>query len=160
MLVAFVVAWLLKEDRLRGAVTAPDASETVASNPVQRSSYDECARALSVLGTREGRREIYRTITTKADLDLLPAASWLLLRIHKYGSADPGMLAERSPVPLHVITEAARQVESRGLARREGMPMVLTPRAARWRSAWRRRGRTPWRSCSATGGAPTAPPTW
>ncbi|MEV5946990.1 DHA2 family efflux MFS transporter permease subunit [Streptomyces sp. NPDC051993] len=127
VLVAFVVAWLLKEDRLRGAVTAPDASETVASNPVQRSSYDECARALSVLGTREGRREIYRTITTKADLDLLPAASWLLLRIHKYGSADPGMLAERSPVPLHVITEAARQVESRGLARREGMPMVLTP---------------------------------
>ncbi|MFI6682060.1 DHA2 family efflux MFS transporter permease subunit [Streptomyces sp. NPDC050485] len=127
VLIAFVIAWLLREDKLRGAVTAPDASQTVASNPVERSSYDECARALSVLGTREGRRQIYETITAKADLDLLPAASWLLLRINKYGSAEPGVLAERSPVPLHVITEAARQVESRGLARREGMPMVLTP---------------------------------
>ncbi|MEU3374153.1 MFS transporter [Streptomyces sp. NPDC006660] len=131
VLLAFVTAWFLKEDKLRGAVTAPDTSQTLASNPVERSSYDECARALSVLGTREGRREIYVTITKKADLDLLPAASWLLLRIHKYGSAEPGMLAERSPVPLHVITEAARQVEERGLARREGMPMVLTDEGRR-----------------------------
>ncbi|MEU9101218.1 MFS transporter [Streptomyces sp. NPDC048361] len=126
VLLAFVTAWFLKEDKLRGAVTAPDTSQTLASNPVERSSYDECARALSVLGTREGRREIYETITRKADLDLLPAASWLLLRINKYGSADPGVLAERSPVPLHVITEAARQVEERGLAERDGMPLVLT----------------------------------
>ncbi|MER0445381.1 MFS transporter [Streptomyces sp. Edi4] len=131
VLLAFVTAWFLKEDKLRGAVTAPDTSQTLASNPVERSSYDECARALSVLGTREGRREVYVTITKKADLDLLPAASWLLLRIHKYGSAEPGMLAERSPVPLHVITEAARQVEERGLARREGMPMVLTDEGRR-----------------------------
>ncbi|MBX7470633.1 DHA2 family efflux MFS transporter permease subunit [Streptomyces sp. NPDC058961] len=126
VLLAFVTAWFLKEDKLRGAVTAPDASQTLASNPVERSSHDECARALSVLGTREGRREIYRTITEKADLDLLPAASWLLLRIRKYGSADPAVLAERAPVPLHVITEAARQVEGRGLARRDGLPLVLT----------------------------------
>ncbi|MCT9087894.1 MFS transporter [Streptomyces sp. ASQP_92] len=126
VLLAFVTAWFLREDKLRGAVTAPDTSQTLASNPVERSSYDECARALSVLGTREGRREIYRTITKKADLDLLPAASWLLLRINKYGSAEPGMLAERNPVPIQVITEAARQVEERGLARREGMPLVLT----------------------------------
>ncbi|AYG83175.1 Multidrug resistance protein 3 [Streptomyces hundungensis] len=126
VLLAFVTAWFLREDKLRGAVTAPDTSQTLASNPVERSSYDECARALSVLGTREGRREIYRTITKKADLDLLPAASWLLLRINKYGSAEPAMLAERSPVPIQVITEAARQVEERGLARREGLPLVLT----------------------------------
>ncbi len=126
VLLAFVTAWFLKEDKLRGAVTAPDTSQTLASNPVERSSYDECARALSVLGTREGRREIYRTITTKADLDLLPAASWLLLRIRKHGSVDPAVLAERAPVPLHVITEAACQVEGRGLARRDGLPLVLT----------------------------------
>ncbi|MFG3287084.1 DHA2 family efflux MFS transporter permease subunit [Streptomyces sp. NPDC048111] len=126
VLLAFVTAWFLKEDKLRGAVTAPDTSQTLASNPVERSSYEECARALSLLGTREGRREIYRTITHKADLDLLPAASWLLLRINKYGSTDPAVLAERVPVPLHVITEAARQVEERGLTRRDGIPMVLT----------------------------------
>ncbi|MFE6035976.1 DHA2 family efflux MFS transporter permease subunit [Streptomyces sp. NPDC056452] len=126
VVVAFVVAWFLREDPLRGSVTAPDTSETLASNPVQRSSYDECARALSVLATREGRREIYEKITARAGYDLLPASSWLLLRIKRHGTVEPARLAEAAPVPLRVITEASRQVEGRGLVRREGLQMVLT----------------------------------
>ncbi|KIF70081.1 DSBA oxidoreductase [Streptomyces sp. AcH 505] len=126
VLLAFVVAWFLKEDKLRGSVTAPEASETLAVPPVERSSYDECARALSVLGTREGRREIYETITAKAGFDLLPAASWLLLRIRRHGLVEPSELAETVPVPLGVIVEAARQVEGRGLARRVGIELMLT----------------------------------
>ena len=126
VLVAFAVSWFLKEDRLRGSVTAPDASETLASNPVERSSYDECARALSVLGSREGRKAVYVKITAKAGLDLLPAASWLLLRIRRHGTVEPALLADITPVPLRIITEAARQVEVRRLARREGLQLILT----------------------------------
>ncbi|MEV0782475.1 MDR family MFS transporter [Streptomyces sp. NPDC050423] len=126
VLIAFVFAWLLKEDKLRGSVTAPDPSETLASNPVERSSYDECARALSVLATREGRREVYVKITEKAGLDLLPAASWMLLRIKRHGTVEPVRLAEIAPVPLRVISEAGRQLEERGLARRIGVQLVLT----------------------------------
>ncbi|MQS39414.1 MDR family MFS transporter [Streptomyces katsurahamanus] len=126
VLVAFAVAWFLKEDRLRGSVTAPDTSQTLASNPVERSSHEECARALSVLGSREGRREIYEKITAKAGYDMLPAASWLLLRIRRHGTVDPGLLAGSTPVPLRVITDAARQLEERGLARREGLQLLLT----------------------------------
>ncbi|WP_084995920.1 MFS transporter [Streptomyces sp. S8] len=126
VLVAFVLAWFLREDKLRGSVTAPDTSQTFASNPVERSSYDECARALSVLATREGRREIYEKITARAGYDLLPASSWLLLRIKRHGTVEPARLAEVAPVPLRIITEAARQVEERGLARREGLQMILT----------------------------------
>ncbi|WP_405947676.1 MFS transporter [Streptomyces prunicolor] len=127
-LVGFVLAWFLKEDKLRGSVTAPDVTETLASNPVQRSSYDEVCRALSVLGTREGRREIYKTITAKAGYDLQPAASWLLLRIKRDGWAEPGVLAERSTVPLPVILAAVRQIEGRGLAVREGLDLQLSER--------------------------------
>ncbi|MEV5582161.1 MDR family MFS transporter [Streptomyces parvus] len=130
VLLAFVLAWFLREDKLRGSVTAPDSSQTLASNPVERSSYDECARALSVLATREGRREIYEKITARAGYDLLPAASWLLLRIKRHGMVEPARLAETAPVPLHVITDAARQVEERGLARREGLQMILTDSGA------------------------------
>lgn len=130
VLLAFVLAWFLREDKLRGSVTAPDTSQTLASNPVERSSYDECARALSVLATREGRREIYEKITARAGYDLLPAASWLLLRIKRHGTVEPARLAEVAPVPLRVITEAARQVEGRGLARREGLQMILTDAGA------------------------------
>ncbi|MEV8311972.1 MDR family MFS transporter [Streptomyces flavidovirens] len=126
VLIAFVIAWFLREDKLRRSVTAPDAGQTLASNPVERSSYDECVRALSVLATREGRRRVYEQITAKAGYDLLPAASWLLLRIKRAGSVEPGFLADVTPVPLRVITEASRQVEERGLARREGLRLVLT----------------------------------
>ncbi|MEU3684236.1 MFS transporter [Streptomyces sp. NPDC048405] len=127
-LVAFLLAWFLKEDRLRGSVTAPDATQTLASNPVERSSHDEVCRALSVLGTREGRREIYRRITDRAGYDLLPASSWILLRVRKYGRVEPAQLAERSPVPLATVMAAARQVEERHLAVREGPDLILTGR--------------------------------
>ncbi|MFD9338619.1 DHA2 family efflux MFS transporter permease subunit [Streptomyces sp. NPDC060028] len=126
VLVAFVVAWFLKEDKLRGSVTAPDVTETLASNPVHRSSHDEVARALSVLGTLQGRRHVYEKITERAGFDLLPAASWLVLRINKYGSAEPAVLADRTIVPLRAITDAARQIEERGLAVRDGLALVLT----------------------------------
>ncbi|MFE1951286.1 DHA2 family efflux MFS transporter permease subunit [Streptomyces sp. NPDC059524] len=125
-LLAFVLSWFLREDKLRASVTAPDTTETLASNPVERSSYDECARALSALGTREGRRAIYEKITARAGEDLLPAAGWLILRINRYGWAEPSALAERSRVPLAVIIAAARQVEERRLARRDGLDLVLT----------------------------------
>ncbi|MFD7390606.1 DHA2 family efflux MFS transporter permease subunit [Streptomyces sp. NPDC059852] len=127
-LLGFLLAWFLREDKLRGSVTAPDVTETLASNPVERSSYDEVCRALSVLGTREGRRQIYATITERAGYDLLPAAGWLLLRIKRYGWVEPVVLTERTSVPLRVILEAARQVEGRGLAAREGVDLVLTDR--------------------------------
>ncbi|MEU0406310.1 MDR family MFS transporter [Streptomyces griseorubiginosus] len=122
----FLLAWFLKEDRLRGSVTAPDVTETLASNPVERSSYDEVCRALSLLGTREGRREVYREITRRAGYDLLPASSWLVLRMRRYGWVEPALLTERTSVPLSVIIEAARQVEERGLAEREGPDLRLT----------------------------------
>lgn len=128
VLVAFVISWFLKEDKLRGSVTAPDVTETLASNPVERSSRDEVARALCVLGTREGRHHVYEKITDKAGYDLLPAASWLLLRINKYGSADPAELAERTGIPLRAITDAGRQIEERRLAVRDGLSLVLTDR--------------------------------
>ncbi len=126
VLVAFALAWFLREEPLRSSVTAPDTSEVLSSNPVERSSRDECARALSKLGSMEGRKDIYEKITARAGLDLKPAASWLLLRIHRYGSVEPGLLAERSTVPLGVISESVRQVEERGLATREGLLMLLT----------------------------------
>ncbi|MEW2415370.1 MFS transporter [Streptomyces sp. NPDC046866] len=126
VLLAFGIAWFLREDRLRGSVTAPDVSETLASNPVHRSSHEEVARALSVLGTREGRRQVYEKITARAGYDLLPAASWLLLRINKYGSAEPAALAERTTVPVRVITEAARQLEGNRLAVRDGLMLLPT----------------------------------
>lgn len=135
-LLGFALAWFLKEDPLRASVTAPDATGTPPGNladgtpagtPVKQSSPGEVRRALSVLGTREGRREIHRRITARAGYDLLPAASWLLLRMRRDGAVEPAWLAEHAPVPLGVVLEATRQVQIRHLAvRRGGTGMVLT----------------------------------
>ncbi|MEW2436764.1 MDR family MFS transporter [Streptomyces caniferus] len=126
VLVAFALAWFLREEPLRSSVTAPDTSEVLSSNPVERSSRDECARALSKLGSREGRKRIYEKITARAGLDLKPAAGWLILRIHRCGSVEPARLAERSTVPLAVIAGSIRQIEERGLVTRDGRLLRLT----------------------------------
>ncbi|MBM9434731.1 MFS transporter [Streptomyces bryophytorum] len=125
-LVGFATAWLLKEQPLRGSVTVPDASETVGVNPVERSSLDEIARCLSLLGSRDARRDLYTRITRLAGLDIHPATSWLLLRLVHDGSADPVELARRTTVPADVIERAAVEAETRGLAVREGNPLALT----------------------------------
>lgn len=126
VLLAFCLAWFLKEEPLRGSVTAPDTTEVLSSNPVERSSYDECARALSKLGSLEGRKKLYEKITERAGCDLRPAASWMVLRTNRFGSVEPALLADRSGVPLAAITAASRQMEERGLAERQGISLVLT----------------------------------
>ncbi|MCC9311048.1 MFS transporter [Kitasatospora sp. RB6PN24] len=124
--VAFVLSLFIREQPLRESVTAPDLGESIGMNPVERSSVDEIARALSVLGTRQARRDLYRRITAEAGLDLHPASSWLLLQLQRQGSVEPAELAEQGIVPPAVIEVAAREVEGRGLAVRNGLPMRLT----------------------------------
>ncbi|HEX5566705.1 MAG TPA: MDR family MFS transporter [Streptomyces sp.] len=131
VLAASVLAWFLKEEPLRGSVRTPDASENIPPNPVERSSREEVARALSSLSTREGRRDLYRRIAERAGADLNPAACWMMLRINRYGSVEPVLLSNRSTVPLGVILTAARQLEEEGMAVREGLPLVLTDQGRR-----------------------------
>ncbi|TDC61721.1 MFS transporter [Streptomyces hainanensis] len=126
--VAHLLAWSLREDRLRGSVRAPDASETVPPNPVERSSHDECARALSLLGTRAGRRDLYARIAERAGVDLPPAACWLLLRIHQDGAAQPALLAEHVALPMRVVTPAVEELKDRGLVLRDGPTLRATER--------------------------------
>lgn len=124
--VGFVASLLLKEQPLRGSVTVPDANETVNVNPVERTSLDEIARCLSLLGSRDARRDLYTRITRLAGVDIHPATSWLLLRLANDGEADPVELARRTTVPADVIESAAVEAEVGGYAVREGNPMVLT----------------------------------
>lgn len=127
VLLAFALAWLLREDGLRGSVTAPDMAQTLSFHPVHRSSREEVQRALSLLGSRDGRRGVYEKISAEAGYDLRPASSWLLLRaLRPERSLSPARLAEYSQVPLPVIQDALDEIRQRGLATREGMDLILT----------------------------------
>lgn len=124
--VGFATSWLLKEQPLRGSVTVPDASETVGVNPVDRSSLDEIARCLSLLGSREARRDLYIRLTQESGVDVRPATSWLLLRLDRDGRADPAELARRTTVPALLIEAAAVEAEAGRYAVRDGDELVLT----------------------------------
>ena len=128
MLLAHGLTWLLHEDRLRGSVRAPDAGQTVPPNPVQRSSREECARALSLLGSRAGRRDVYRRIAASAGVGLLPASCWLLLRMRHSGRVEPLALARAVAAPPERVTQAAGELAARRLAVREGTWLVATAR--------------------------------
>jgi EmrB/QacA subfamily drug resistance transporter len=124
--VGFVLAWFLREQPLRGSVTVPDGGETIGANPVERSSLDEIARCLSLLGSREARADLYTRITRMADLDIHPATSWLLLRLSHAGATDPVELARQASVPPAVIEKAVVEAESRGYATRVGNQLELS----------------------------------
>lgn len=124
---AFVLAWFLKERPLRGSVRAPDAGVTVSTNPVERSSADEPSRALSLLSTRAGQRDLYAGIAERSGDGLAPAAFGMLLRIGRHGRVEPALLADRSWVPRSTVLSGVRQLEERGLAEREGPALVMTP---------------------------------
>ncbi|MYS23269.1 drug resistance transporter, EmrB/QacA subfamily [Streptomyces sp. DvalAA-14] len=128
-LAGFILSLFLKEQALRASVTVPDGGETLATNPVERSSLDEIARSLSVLGSREARSGLYHRITEMAGIDIRPVTSWLLLRLEHVGEIDPAVLARETVVPFPVIAEAVVEAESGGYAARAqhpGNPLVLT----------------------------------
>lgn len=128
VLLAFVLAWFLREEPLRRSVRTPDGSETLSANPVERSSADEVCRALSVLSTRAGRRDLYVRIARRAGVELRPASCWMLLRLHHCGSVEPALLADRTDLPWELLASASRELEECGLAVREGLPLVATAR--------------------------------
>jgi len=125
-LVGFVLAWFLREQPLRGTVTVPDANETYIANPVERSSLDEIARGLSLLGGREARRDLYLRINSRAEADLHPATTWLLLRIHRDGPTDPAALVRRTRIPPPTLHTAADEASSRGLTAHRDGTLLLT----------------------------------
>jgi hypothetical protein len=51
--------------------------------------------------------------------------------MHRQGSVEPAELAEHRIIPPAVIEAAAREVEGRGLALRNGLPMRLTEEGER-----------------------------
>ncbi|MCT2590217.1 MFS transporter [Streptomyces sp. N2-109] len=127
VLLAFVLSWFIREDPLRRSVQTPDESETLGLNPVERSSADEVRRALSVLSTREGRRDLYARIADRAHVELRPASCWMLLRLYHHLPVEPALLADQGVLPWTVVSDAARELEERGLAVREGLQLVFTP---------------------------------
>jgi DNA-binding MarR family transcriptional regulator len=83
---AFLLSWTLKDVPLRTTTGTPDPADTLAptSRPTVRTSDQEMERALTVLLSREHRREVYARLVSAAGVQTSPRAAWLLLRVGEH----------------------------------------------------------------------------
>jgi len=83
---AFLLSWTLKDVPLRTTTGTPDPADTLAptSRPTVRTSDQEMERALTVLLSREHRREVYAHLVSAAGVQTSPRAAWLLLRVGEH----------------------------------------------------------------------------
>ncbi|HTU94481.1 MAG TPA: EmrB/QacA family drug resistance transporter, partial [Solirubrobacteraceae bacterium] len=121
--VAFLLSWALQQRPLRETIQASSTGlgESFAM-PKHTDSLAEASRAMSLLIGREGRRALVAGLVQRAGVDLTPAAAWLLVRLGETDSAHPAsipQMCEDFDIPIDVGLEALRELDEKGLLRRD-----------------------------------------
>jgi DNA-binding MarR family transcriptional regulator len=134
-LVAFVLAWFLREVPLRTAAgqtvrssaSAADLGEGLGGVPTQRTSAEEAERVISRLSATELRRFGYAKLARAAGLDLSGGACWILARLARQGATPGPELAAQAGVTVEEGHPSAEQLVTRGLITRADGVLTLTP---------------------------------
>jgi DNA-binding MarR family transcriptional regulator len=113
-LLAFVLAWFVRELPLRQTATAADPSEGLPGRCEVRSSRDEIERALCVLIWRDhGARDLYQQLGRAAGVALPAGSLWALCKIAREGpvaesefAARTGVRPERGRITLDRLVQA------------------------------------------------------
>ncbi len=140
-LVAFVLAWFLREvplrtaagaatakaTTLRSAASAADLGEAMGGAPTSRTSAQEAERVLSRLSAVELRRFGYARLARAAGLDLTGGACWILTRLARQGATPGPELAKQAGVTVDEGRPNAQLLVDRGLIVRTDGVLALTP---------------------------------
>ena len=113
-----VASWFVPERPLRETVAAATASVgqeagEAFSMPASADRSVELLRGLAILADRDVQRAYVEGLVRRAGLDLLPAAAWLLLRLHENPAADVQDLGRRYGVPLERLNAGLAQLVDR-----------------------------------------------
>jgi MFS family permease len=112
-LVAFGLALLLPEVRLRTATRTSDTGEAFGI-PTSRTSLQELQLALSRQLSRENRLRGYEMVARRANVDLAPGEAWMLNRVAREGFREIDVMAQRSKTPPARVREVAAALAQRG----------------------------------------------
>ncbi|PJI86728.1 MFS transporter [Luteimicrobium subarcticum] len=148
--VAFVLAWFVKEQPLRKTLEVVDYGEGLGGAPTERTSLDEIQRSLSSLSSRQTRKGLYEALVRRAGLTVSPLAAWVLLRVSHRDSMTWQQLVERAggrggpkladardelvdsglvrddPPGTYTVTDAGRaDADALEAARRDGLAELL-----------------------------------
>ena len=119
-LLGFLLTWLLPERPLRATISA-EATEgggrvgEAFAMPVTMDSLAELRRGLASLANREAQRQYMETLVRESNVNLQPAAAWLLVRVEQDPAADPAALGRAHAIGASTIDEAVDQLSGRGL---------------------------------------------
>jgi EmrB/QacA subfamily drug resistance transporter len=111
---AFALTWLIKELPLRETVATAGVGEAFAV-PKDTDPLAELARELSILNRREAASRILERLAIRAGVDLAPAETWLLARLHRDPDLDPPSLADAYDIDPARLDRALQRLEEDGL---------------------------------------------
>jgi MFS family permease len=131
--VATVLAWFIPERPLRQSVaeaardTGSEAGEAFAM-PAPDDRELQLTRGVQLLGgRREAGRALVRQVVERAEIDVSPAAAWLLSRTARDPRCDAVALGRPYGLAAERMREAEQELESRGLVVATGAGRSLTP---------------------------------
>jgi DNA-binding MarR family transcriptional regulator len=117
--VAFLLSWALEQRPLRDTVAAASGVGESFAAPRPTDSLAEASRALSVVVGREQRRALVAALARRADVDLSPAACWLIVRLQENPAASVAALCEAFDIQLEAGERALRELDARSLLARD-----------------------------------------
>jgi DNA-binding MarR family transcriptional regulator len=124
-IVAFGLAFLLPEVRLRTATRTSDAGEAFGI-PTSRTSSEELQLALSRHLSRENRLRGYELLTRRANVELEPGEAWMLSRVSRESSRQIEDMARSSKTPLGRVREVAAALAHQGYVTVDGDTVSVT----------------------------------
>jgi EmrB/QacA subfamily drug resistance transporter len=113
-LAAFVLSWFIRELPLRETVTTGDLADTYAA-PRDAASLSELVNMIGRMDRREGAREIVKRVAARADVDLSPAACWLMARLSEDEPPDIPTLARGFDISLETLRDAREELAGQHL---------------------------------------------
>jgi EmrB/QacA subfamily drug resistance transporter len=131
-LVGFVLTWFVPERPLRETVAAVAGdvgkeAEELFPMPTDVTSVRRLERALSLLATREGKREYIRKVVARAEVDVSAYAAWLLVRLEQHPEATAHWLARRYGADPGRAATAEQELLARGLLAETAGRREITP---------------------------------
>jgi hypothetical protein len=131
VVIGFALAWLVPEQPLRESIAAAAGdpgreAEAVFPLPSDASSLFRLERALSLLATRDVRREYIASVVERAGVDVAPLEAWLLVRLDEDPALDIDALSRSVEVPADRLRGGLGELGRKGLV--DGpTPGRLTP---------------------------------
>lgn len=125
-LVAFVLAWFIKETPLRDAVSRTDLAEGYGAAPTERTSVQEVEAALFRLSGRQARVDLYRTMAERAGLAITAPGGWVLTWLSRNGPTVGADLADAAGVTVEHGRPYVDRLVDQGYVYRDGTVIALT----------------------------------